>query len=114
MDLLSAPMDLSAFESKVSASGIMRAVSAPVADSGSDGSGDGDGSLCAVSIGKSANPKVHQLVSEVLGVSMQEASRLCQKPILTIAKDVSMADAQNMKQQFAAVGVVAKIASRRL
>jgi hypothetical protein len=118
MDLLSAPMDLSAFEAKVSASGIMRAVQLPPAapadasGSGVDALPDDDGSLCSVSIGKSGSPKVHQVVAEMQGISVAEAARLCQKPIVTLAKDITVGEARSIKQQLAAVNVVAKITRR--
>ena len=118
VDLLSAPMDLSAFEAKVSASGIMRAVQMPAepqdaaAGSGVDALPDDDGSLCSVSIGKSNSPKVHQLVAELQGLSIAESARLCQKPIVTLAKDITVGEARSIKQQFAAVNVVAKITRR--
>jgi len=117
MDLLSAPMDLSAFEAKVSASGIMRAVQVPAAPADASGSGvdalpDDDGSLCSVSIGKSGSPKVHQVVAEMQGISVAEAARLCQKPIVTLAKDITVGEARSIKQQLAAVNVVAKITRR--
>ena len=117
MDLLSAPMDLSAFEAKVSASGIMRAVQMPAApaepgSSGVDALPDDDGTLCSVSIGKSGSPKVHQLVAEMQNISVAEAARLCQKPIVTLAKDITVGEARNMKQQLAAVQVAAKITRR--
>lgn len=121
VDLLSAPMDLSAFEAGVSASGIMRAVPAPAAAPAApaDASGSGvdampgdDGSLCSVSIGKSGNSKVHEVVAEMQGISVADAARLCQKPIVTLAKDITVGEARGIKQQLARVNVVAKITRR--
>jgi ribosomal protein L7/L12 len=107
-DLMNAPMDLSAFEAGVTASGIMRAATAQVADEPAD-----DGSLCSVSIGKSPNSKVHQVVAELCGISQAEASRLCQKPIVTLATNISSPDAHTIKQRLATVGVTAKITTKR-
>jgi len=115
MDLLSAPMDLSQFEANVSASGIMRAVQVeqPDAVDASSSSAEDDGSLCSVSIGKSGSPKVHQVVSNLLGLPLNEASRLCQKPIVTLAKDISFSEARDIRQQLSSVNVVAKITKRK-
>jgi ribosomal protein L7/L12 len=107
-DLMNAPMDLSAFEAGVTASGIMRAATAQVSDEPAD-----DGSLCSVSIGKSNNPKVHQVVAELCGISQSEASRLCQKPIVTLATNISSPDAHTIKQRLSSVGVPAKITTKR-
>ena len=118
-DLMGSPMDLDAFEAKVSASGIMRAVEAPpeapqqvFADEGGDGGMD-DGGVCSVFMGKSNNNKVHQLVAELHGISVPEATRYCQKPIVALAKEVSTADARDIRQRFAALNVNVRITKRK-
>ena len=68
---------------------------------------------CSVTIGKSGNPKVHQLIADLLSMTPQDAAKLCQKPIVTIAQNISSAQAREIKQQLAALNVVAKIATRR-
>jgi ribosomal protein L7/L12 len=109
-NLMGSPMDLSQFEANVTASGILQAAPLGSADNAAV---PADGGLCTVSIGKTANPKVHQLVADLQGIPMAEAAKLCQKPFVTIAKDVTAAEAQNLKQQFAAVNTNVRINARR-
>lgn len=104
LDLMSAPMDLSAFEAK--ASGIRPAATVPAPPASNNGD------VCSVFIGKSANPKVHQLVAGLQKISVQQAAQLCQKPVVSVAKDVSMAEADSIKQQFAAVNMPVRIQKR--
>ncbi|MGD0091476.1 MAG: hypothetical protein ABSE73_16275 [Planctomycetota bacterium] len=120
-DLLSAPMDLAAFEANLSASGIMRALSdepaqapreAPAIKTAVASPATDDGGLWSVLMGKSVNPKVHQAVAELRGVSVADAARLCQKPVLALAKDVSVAQARSIKQQFAALNVPVRMTRR--
>lgn len=124
-DLMNAPMDLSAFEARVSASGILRAApaqpvppasaaapassaSAPAAEAAAED----DGSLWSVFMGKCGIPKVHQAVAELQGISVQEAAKLCQKPVVAVAKDVPGAAARNIRQQFAAMNVSVRLTRR--
>jgi hypothetical protein len=117
-DPLGAPMDLEQFEAKVSASGIMKAV--PAADAqqvfGDEGGGDApleDNAVCSVFMGKNNNPRVHQLVAELHGISVAEASRYCQKPIVALAKEISAGDAQELRQKFSAVNVTVRITKKK-
>jgi hypothetical protein len=103
-----APMDLEVFEERVASSGIFKA---PV-DDGADEAAD-DGVYCSVYMGKSGNPRVHQLLAEVQGVSVQEAARACQKALVAVAKDVSEADAHDMKARFSAINVNVRITKRK-
>lgn len=117
-DLLGAPMDLEQFEAKVSASGIMRAVQPEQAGSvfGEDSGGEQsleDDAVCSVFMGKNNNPRVHQLVAELHGISVAEATRYCQKPIVALAKEISANDAQELRQRFAAVNVTVRITKRK-
>jgi hypothetical protein len=117
-DPLGAPMDLEAFEAKVSASGIMRAVqpSAEPAVFGDEAGGEAaleDDAVCSVFMGKNNNPRVHQLVAELHGISVAEATRYCQKPIVALAKEISSTDAQELRQRFAAVNVTVRITKRK-
>ncbi len=112
-DPMSAPMDLDAFEAKVSASGIMRAVS-PDAEVFDDQNGNGDdGSICSVFMGKTNNARVHQLVAELHGISVAEATRYCQKPIVALAKEVTSGDAADIRQRFAALNVNVRITKKK-
>ena len=111
-DLMSSPMDLDAFEAKVSASGIMRAVSEPEVAEESNGAEE-DGSICSVFMGKNNSARVHQLVAELHGISVPEATRYCQKPMVALAKEVSYADAQDIRQRFAALNVNVRITKRK-
>ena len=112
-DPLSAPMDLDAFEAKVSASGIMRAVQQSDASQDVFDEARDDGSVCSVFMGKTNNSKVHQLVAELHGISVAEATRYCQKPIVALAKEVNSADAQDIKQRFAALNVNVRITKKK-
>ena len=121
-DLMSAPMDLSAFEANVTASGILRAVPAQpgaaparptlAAAPTADGALEDDGSLWSVFMGKSNNPKAHQVVAELQGISVQDAAKLCQKPVVALAKDVPASKAKGIKQQMAAVNIPVRLTKR--
>lgn len=126
-DLMGTPMDLSAFEANLTASGILQATppqppseaaSAPPAaapaapEPAENAPAADDASLWSVFMGRSANPKVHQLVAEVQGMSVAEAAKLCQKPVVALAKDVSAAEAKAVKQRFAAVSVAVRMTRR--
>ncbi|HEY3323835.1 MAG TPA: hypothetical protein VGP72_25510 [Planctomycetota bacterium] len=134
------PMDLSAFEAGVTASGIMQAAEPleeltpeeepaevpadepaeapaeepqpeppPVPAAPAD-----DGSLFNVSIGKTNNARIHQVVAEIQGISVEDAAKLCQKPFVTVGRDVNSAQAREIKQQLAAVNCVAKVMKRKV
>lgn len=118
MDLMSAPMDLSAFEANVTASGILHATpvqqlgqapAAPVANPAAAADDDG---LWSVFMGKSANPRVHQVVAELQGISVAEAARLCQKPVVSLAKDVSGTVAREIRQRMVAVSAQVRLTKR--
>jgi len=144
-NLMSAPMDLSAFEANVTASGILKpfpaqaappqstpqagaqppAAAAPPPPAGAQPPAAGaqpptaapnvpadDGALWSVFMGKSANPKVHQAVAELQGISVEDAARLCQKPVLALAKDVPSAEARSLRQQFAVLNVSVRLTRR--
>ncbi len=112
---VSAPMDLEVFEQKVSSSGIFRAPVAAELAAAADAPEEysDNGASCSVFMGKSSNARVHQLFAELTGMSVQDASRACQKAIVAIAKDVSEGDAQNIKAQFAAINVQVRITKRK-
>jgi ribosomal protein L7/L12 len=114
---VSAPMDLEVFEQKVSSSGIFRAPVAADLAAADDGAAaeeySENGATCSVFMGKSSNARVHQLFAELTGMSVQEANRACQKAIVAIAKDISEADAHNIKGQFAAINVQVRITKRK-
>ena len=118
-NLMSAPMDLSAFEAGMS--GISRAVPsepAPQAEnpdepvSATEEAPPAEESTCSVFIGKNNSPKVHELVAELQGISLADASKLCQKPVVALAKDISAAEAGNIKQRFAEFNVSVRVAKR--
>ena len=112
---VNAPMDLEVFEQRVSSSGIFRA---PATDQVEEVLEEAvpieeNGILCSVFMGKSNSPKVHQLYSEVTGVSIQEAQRACQKAIVAIAKDISETDAHDVKARFSAINVQVRITKKK-
>lgn len=133
-DLLSTPMDLSAFEANVTASGILKPFSqqaasqpaAPPAAASQQGAPEAsaspsagaatlaadDGAVWSVIMGKSGNPKVHQAVAELQGIPVADAAQLCQRPFVALAKDVSGVQARNLKQQFAALNVHVRLTKR--
>jgi len=117
-NLMSTPMDLSAFEAGVEGSGIMKAYTSAPAPGVLPPEEEAppledDGSLCSVTMGKNGNPRVHELLAEMTGISVDEAARLCQKPIITLAKDISVPDAEAIKQQFATVRVSVRVTKRK-
>jgi len=112
---INAPMDLEVFEQRVSSSGIFRA---PVGEEAEEMLEEvvpveDNGALCSVFMGKTNNPKIHQLFAEMTGVSTQEAQRACQKAIVAIAKDISEPDAHDVKARFAAINVQVRITKKR-
>ena len=107
-------MDLSAFEANVHASGIR-----PVSNNGmlqdeveiaeAEPVPAGEEEDCAVYISKSINPKVHQIVAEVKGISPKEAARLCQNPNVLLAKNISESIAEEIKSKFSGFNVNARV-----
>jgi ribosomal protein L7/L12 len=118
MDLMSAPMDLSAFEANVTASGILHATpvqqlgQAPAAPVANPAAAADDGALWSVFMGKNTNPRVHQVVAELQGISVAEAARLCQKPVVSLAKDVSGTVAREIRQRMVAVSAQVRLTKR--
>lgn len=116
MNLMNAPMELSVFEAKLSSSGIMKAVSLeekPQTAAGDGADEENQGTLYSVFMGKSNNQRVCQLVSELHGLSVLDATRLCQRPIVALAKDLSSAQANEIKQQFSALNVNVRITKQK-
>ncbi len=64
---------------------------------------------CSIFTGKSANPKVHELVAEIKGVSLEEAAQLCQHVLVAVAKGVPITRAREIRQRFAAINVNVRI-----
>ena len=92
----------------------MRAAPIPETDSAiMDEPGQDDGSVCSVFMGKTNNPRVHQTLAELHGVTVPEAARLCQKAIVAVAKDISMPEAREIKQRFAGLGVHVRVTRRK-
>ena len=60
------------------------------------------------------NPRVHQLIAELHGISVADASRYCQKPIIALAKEIFAGDAEELRQIFAALNVIVRITKRTL
>jgi len=109
-----APMDLSEFEANVTGSGIVSALQDENQSSVGDNSTvDDDGSLYSVFIGKTSNPKAHEIVADVLGIAPAEASRMCQKPIVSLAKEVNLARAQDIKNRFASANIQVRLNKKR-
>jgi hypothetical protein len=109
---LGAPMDLEVFEQKVSSSGIFRAPAPEELQEVSDEESV-DANICAVFMGKTNNARAHQVLAEVQGISVPEAAKLCQRAIVSIAKDISEADAAEIKQRFAAANVAVRITRKQ-
>jgi len=109
-----APMDLSEFEANITGSGLVAALQEENQSAVGDNSTvDDDGSLYSVFIGKTNNPKAHEIVADVVGISAAEASRMCQKPIVSLAKDVSLAKAQDIKHRFASANIQVRLNKKR-
>lgn len=109
-----APMDLSEFEANVTGSGLVAALQEENQSAVGDNSTvDDDGSVYSVFIGKTNNPKAHEIVADVVGISAAEASRMCQKPIVSLAKDVSLAKAQDIKNRFASANIQVRLNKKR-
>jgi Cation transporter/ATPase, N-terminus len=72
-----------------------------------------DGSLYTVVIGKTNNAKVHQIVAELLGISPADAAKMCQKPIVSLAKEVPHSEALAIKQRFANSNIQVRLSKKR-
>jgi hypothetical protein len=69
--------------------------------------------LCSVFIGKSRDPKVHELVAEIQGTSVEEAADLCQKAVVSVVKDIPVSEAEGIKQKLLELKVNPRIAVKR-
>ena len=110
-----APMDLEVFEQKVSSSGMFKVGQAPdedVEDLIAEAEAENDTGY-SVFMGKSTNPKVHQLLAQVQNIAVPEAARICQRTLVAVAKDISAADARTLKQRFAGVNVTVRITQKK-
>jgi hypothetical protein len=69
--------------------------------------------LCSVFIGKSRDPKVHELVAEIQGTSVEEAADLCQRAVVSVVKDIPVSEAEGIKQKLLELKVNPRIAIKR-
>lgn len=69
--------------------------------------------LCSVFIGRSRDPKVHELVAEIQGTSVEEAASLCQKTVVLVVKDIPVGEAEGIKQKLLELKVNPWIAVKR-
>jgi ribosomal protein L7/L12 len=116
--MMGVPMDMSAFEASVTGSGLTAAMTdeaaaelmneAPEASAPVD-----DGSLYTVVIGKTNNAKVHQIVADLMGISSADAAKLCQKPIISLAKEVPHSEALEIKKRFANANIQVRLSKKR-
>jgi hypothetical protein len=69
--------------------------------------------LCSIFIGKSANPKIHQLVAEIQGTSVEEAQRLCQKAVVPVVKDIPVSEAEQIRAKFVELNTQPRVMIKR-
>jgi len=69
--------------------------------------------LCSIFIGRSTSAKVHALVAEIQGVTVEEAQKLCQKPVVSIVKDIPVSEAQTIKQRFVELNITPRVMVKR-
>ena len=69
--------------------------------------------LCSIFIGKSANPKIHELVAEIQGTSIEEAQRLCQKAVVPVVKDIPVSEAAQIRARFAELNIQPRVMIKR-
>lgn len=122
---MSGPMPMEDFEAGQARKGVA-ATPPPSTLPIADGTGNGDSgatlkriaeespeTTCSIFIGKSNNPRVHELVAEIQGITAKEAQRLCQKPVVPIVKDIPVSDADPIKRRFQEINVNARVTIRR-
>ncbi|MHC4917038.1 MAG: hypothetical protein ACYTGB_16285, partial [Planctomycetota bacterium] len=49
---------------------------------------------------KSNNPKMAELLAKIRGISVEEAEDLAQKPLVTVARNISRKQAEVIKRKF--------------
>jgi hypothetical protein len=64
---------------------------------------------CSVFIGRTSNPEVLALFAEVAGLQLRDAERLCQRPVVSVARDIPLAQAEQIKARFLALNVQPRI-----
>jgi len=69
--------------------------------------------LCSIFIGKSRDHKVHELVAEIQGTSVEEAEDLCMKAVVPVVKDIPVSEAEGIKERFHELKVNPRIAVKR-
>lgn len=119
---MSGPMAMEDFEAGLA----RKAPPHPPAEPAAPASGNGDSNAalqrmvaenpdatCSIFIGKSNNPKVHELVAEIQGITSREAQKLCQKPVVPIVKDIPVSEAHSIKQRFLEININPRVTLRR-
>ena len=69
--------------------------------------------LCSIFIGKSRDSRVHELVAEIQGTSVEEAEDLCHKAVVPVVKDIPVREAEEIKQKFQELNVNPRLAVKR-
>jgi hypothetical protein len=116
---IGAPMDMAAFEQRVGSGGFQQPAAKQqeqyeqIGQADQDQPRHDDSAVCSIFMGKSNNARAHQLMSELHGIPLQDAAKLCQKVIVPVAKDIGEADALEIKQRFAAINVPVRVTRKR-
>jgi hypothetical protein len=69
--------------------------------------------LCSIFIGRNHNPKVHELVAEIQGITTKEAQKICQKSVVPIVKDIPLREADAIKNRFRQINVNPRVTLKR-
>lgn len=69
--------------------------------------------LCSIFIGRNHNPKVHELVAEIQGITPKEAQKICQKSVVPIVKDIPLREADAIKNRFRQINVNPRVTLKR-
>lgn len=74
--------------------------------------GGGGGSGYSVFVGKSKNPRMIALLSEIMGITADQAKRIARKPVIPVAKNIAKADAESIREKFAEANISARVTSK--
>jgi hypothetical protein len=69
--------------------------------------------ICSLFIGKTGNPRVHELIAEIQGIPVEEAEKLCRKFVVPIVKDIPVREAEPIRQRFLQLGMTPRLAIKR-
>jgi ribosomal protein L7/L12 len=65
-------------------------------------------------INKTNNPKVHELIGKLHNISAEEAADLANKPLVTVARNISRQQAEIIKKKLAEYRVSARLSAARM